>query len=84
MLDASYREGPGILGLALAIVSLVSCLLNLSMLVAGLLLVIWRWDSCAQFLAVAEHRLIPSRARSIGHQLRKAGHHSHLGSCLSG
>ena len=33
-------------------------------------------DSCAQFLAVAEHRLIPSRARSIGHQLRRAGHHS--------
>ena len=33
-------------------------------------------DSCAQFLAVAEHRLIPSRARSIGHQLRKAGHYS--------
>ena len=33
-------------------------------------------DSCAQFLAVAEHRLIPSRARSICHQLGKAGHHS--------
>ena len=33
-------------------------------------------DSCAQFLAVAEHRLIPSRARSVGHQLRKDGHHS--------
>ena len=33
-------------------------------------------DSCAQFLAVAEHRLIPARARSIGHQLRKAGFHS--------
>ena len=34
-------------------------------------------DSCAQFLAVAEHRLItPSRARSICHQLRKAGYHS--------
>ena len=33
-------------------------------------------DSCAQFLAVAEHRLIPSRARSVGHLLRKAGHHS--------
>ena len=33
-------------------------------------------DSCAQFLAVAEHRLIPSRARSICHPLRKAGHHS--------
>ena len=31
-------------------------------------------DSCAQFLAVVEHRLIPSR--SIGHQLRKAGHQS--------
>ena len=33
-------------------------------------------DSCAQFLAVAEHRLVPSRARSACHQLRKAGHHS--------
>ena len=33
-------------------------------------------DSFAQFLAVAEHRLIPSRARSICHQLRMAGHHS--------
>ena len=33
-------------------------------------------DSCAQFLAVAEHRLIPSRARSVCHQLRKAGYHS--------
>ena len=33
-------------------------------------------DSCAQFLAVAEHRLIPSRASLVGHQLRRAGHHS--------
>ena len=33
-------------------------------------------DSCAQFLAVAEHRFIPSGARSVGHQLRKAGHQS--------
>ena len=33
-------------------------------------------DSCARFLAVAEHRLIPSRARSVCHQLRRAGHHS--------
>ena len=33
-------------------------------------------DSCAQFLAVAEHRLIPSRARSVGHSLRRAGRHS--------
>ena len=33
-------------------------------------------DSCAQFLAVAEHRLIPARARSVGHQLSRAGFHS--------
>ena len=33
-------------------------------------------DSCAQVLAVAEHWLIPSRARSVCHQLRRAGHHS--------
>ena len=33
-------------------------------------------DSCAQFLAVAEHRFILSRARSVCHQLRKAGHQS--------
>ena len=33
-------------------------------------------DSCAQFLAVAEHRLVPSRARSVGHLLRRAGHQS--------
>ena len=33
-------------------------------------------NSCAQFLAVAEHRLIPARARSAGHQLRKADYHS--------
>ena len=33
-------------------------------------------ESGAQCLAVAEHRLIPARAVSIGHQLRKAGLHS--------
>ena len=33
-------------------------------------------DSCAQFLAVAEHRLIPSRAMSVCHQLRNTGHQS--------
>ena len=33
-------------------------------------------DSCAQFLAIAEPRLIPSGARSVCHQLRKAGHQS--------
>ena len=68
--------GPGILGL-------VNCLLppgHLSIEFAN----VGGWltsgdlalDSCAQFLAVAEHRLIPSRARSICHQLRKAGRHS--------
>ena len=30
-------------------------------------------DSGAQFLAAAQHRFIPARAGSIGHQLRKAG-----------
>ena len=33
-------------------------------------------DSCAQFLAVAEHRLIPARVWSVGHQLRVAGFQS--------
>ena len=33
-------------------------------------------DSCAQFLAAAEHRLISSRARSICHELQKAGYQS--------
>ena len=33
-------------------------------------------DSCAQYLAVAEHRLIPARVRSVGHQLREACCHS--------
>ena len=31
------------------------------------------FDSGAEFLAVAEHRLIHARAKSVGHQLRKAG-----------
>ena len=31
------------------------------------------WDSCAQFLAVAEQRLILDRTRPLGHQLWKAG-----------
>ena len=33
-------------------------------------------DSCAQFMAIAEHRLIPSTFRLVCHQLRWAGHHS--------
>ena len=37
---------------------------------------IWHWVPCAQFLAVAEHRSTPSRARSVCHQLRKAGQQS--------
>ena len=39
-------------------------------------------DSCAQFLAVAEHRLIPARARSVGHP--ESWSSFGLGSCLSG
>ena len=68
--------GPGILGLAL--VFLLPGQLSIEFVNVG------GWltsgdlalDSCAQFLAVAEHRIIPSRARSVCHQLRKAGHHS--------
>ena len=63
--------GPGILGLALVILLLVSFNVG-GWLTSGDLAL----DSCAQFLAVAEHRLIPSRARSVCHQLRRAGHHS--------
>ena len=33
-------------------------------------------DSCAQFLAVAEHRLLPSWARSVCHQMLNAGYQS--------
>ena len=33
-------------------------------------------DSCAQFLAIAEHRLILAWAWSVCHQLRRAGYHS--------
>ena len=68
-MDAPYREGqtvftPGQLSIEFAYVG--------GWLTSGDLAL----DSCAQFLAVAEHSLIPSRARSICHQLRKAGHHS--------
>ena len=38
-------------------------------------------DSCAQFLAIAEHRLIPARARSVCYQLRRAGCHSAWAAC---
>ena len=75
--QCSISGGPGILGLALVILLLVSCLSIEFVNVGG-----WltsgdlALDSCAQFLAVAEHRLIPSRARSICHQLRRAGFHS--------
>ena len=31
-------------------------------------------DYCAQFLAIVEHRLIPSGAQSVCHQLRRSGH----------
>ena len=40
--------------------------------------------SCAQYLAVAAHRLIPARVRSVGHQLRQADAPPSLGTCLPG
>ena len=35
-------------------------------------------DSCAQFLAIAEHRLILAKVRFVGHQLRKADCQDHI------
>ena len=37
---------------------------------------IWQWIPVLSSFAVAEHRLIPARARSVGHQLKRAGFHS--------
>ena len=64
--------GPGILGLALGFLLLMSCVNVGGWLTFGDLAL----DSCAQFLAVAEHKSIPSRARSVCHQLRRAGFQS--------
>ena len=63
--------GPGILGLSWGMCRLVVYWLSSSMRVAGLPM-----DSCASFLAVAEHKLIPAGATSVGHQLRKADRQS--------
>ena len=41
-------------------------------------------ESKAHFLAVAEHRLVPARARNVTTQLRKARRSSVLGTFLSG
>ena len=41
-------------------------------------------DSCAQFLAVAQHRLIPARVKSVGHQLHKCWISICLDTCLTG
>ena len=75
-MDVSHWEGRGILGLANGFFPpghLSIEFVNVgSWLTSGDLAL----DSCAQFLAVAGHRLIPSRARSVCHQLRRAGHHS--------
>ena len=76
MLDVTHWEGPGILGPGPR--NVVPGQLSIEFINVGGWLTFGdlALDSCAQFLAVAEHRLIPSRVRSIGHQLRKAGHHS--------
>ena len=42
------------------------------MLVVGSLVVILALESSAHFLAVAEHRLVPARARAVTTQLRHA------------
>ena len=68
--------GLGILGLVGGLSFLVNCLSNSPILVGWLTCGDLAMDSCAQFLAVAEHRLIPARARSVGHHLRKTGFHS--------
>ena len=61
------------LGLTLDFSPVVSCPLNVGgWLTSGDLTL----DSCAQFLAIGEHRFFPSGARSVCHQLRRAGHHS--------
>ena len=82
-MDASYWVGPGILGLGRR--SFIPGQLSIEFANIGGWLTYGdlAMDSCAQFLAVAEHRLIKARARSVGHQLRKAGYHFGLGSCLS-
>ena len=80
----SILGGPGILGLALGFFT--PSQLSIEFVIVG------GWlthgdvalDSCAQFLAVGEHRLVPSGTRSVCHQLRKAGHLSCLVSCLPG
>ena len=61
--------GPAILALVFPLILLVS-VLSFSMLVGGL----YRGDlalgSPAHFLAIAEHRLVPARARTVTTQLR--------------
>ena len=68
--------GPGILGLAPRFFTPGQLQVELVSVGGWLTCGDLALDSCAQFLAVAEHRLIPSRARSVCHQLRWAGHHS--------
>ena len=46
------------------------------MLVAGLLMGMWHWIPVLSSWLSLRTGLIPARARSVGHQLRKAGCHS--------
>ena len=68
--------GPGILGLAFGFFNPGEVSIEFANVGGWLTFGDPALDSCAHFLAVAEHRLIPSRARSICHQLRTAGFHS--------
>ena len=73
-MDVPYWQGEASWGLALS--SLVSLSIEFVNVGGWLTSRDLALDSCAQFPPIAEHRLIPSRARSVCHQLRRAGHHS--------
>ena len=72
----SILGGPGILGLALGFSPPGQLSVEFVNIGGWLTCGDMALDSCAQFLAVAEHRLIPSRSLSVCHQLRRAGHQS--------
>ena len=69
--------GPDILGLVKGFFPQVSC--STEFVNVGGWLTFWGFGIgffVLSFWLIAEHRLIPSWARSVCHQLRRAGHHS--------
>ena len=76
-MDVPYWQGQASWASVLDFSPLVSCPLSLSMWVVWLT----SGDLALDFLCsvpwrIAEHRFIPSRSRSVCHQLRRAGYHS--------